>query len=79
MPDFAHENLSGARFDDVYLTGADFHNVDLTGARFRLVDLTGVVIRGGNPIDVDISGQIKNLTINGVNVAPLVRQQPIAS
>jgi uncharacterized protein YjbI with pentapeptide repeats len=75
MPDFAHENLSGARFDDVYLTGADFHNVDLTGARFRLVDLTGVTIRGADLIDVDISGQIKNLTINGVDVAPLVEAE----
>jgi hypothetical protein len=40
MADFTHENLSGARFEDVYLTGADFHGVDLTGARFRLVDMT---------------------------------------
>jgi len=31
MADFTHENLSGARFEDVYLTGADFHGVDLTG------------------------------------------------
>ena len=23
MADFTHENLSGARFEDVYLTGAD--------------------------------------------------------
>ena len=72
MADFTHENLTGARFEDVYLTGADFHNVDLTGARFRLVDLTGVTIRGADLVDVDISGQIKNLTINGVDVAPLV-------
>ena len=75
MADFTHENLSGARFEDVYLTGADFHNVDLTGARFRLVDLTGVTIRGADLVDVDISGQIKNLTINGVDVAPLVEAE----
>jgi hypothetical protein len=75
MADFTHENLSGARFEDVYLTGADFHNVDLTGARFRLVDLTGVTIRGADLIDMDISGQIKNLTINGVDVAPLVEAE----
>jgi hypothetical protein len=75
MADFTHENLSGARFEDVYLTGADFHNVDLTGARFRLVDLTGVTIQGADLVDVDISGQIKNLTINGVDVAPLVEAE----
>ena len=42
MTDFTHQNLSGARFEDVNLTGADFHGVNLTGARFRLVDLTRV-------------------------------------
>ncbi|MGH3221547.1 MAG: pentapeptide repeat-containing protein, partial [Streptosporangiaceae bacterium] len=75
MADFTHENLTGARFEDVYLTGADFHNVDLTGARFRLVDLTGVTIRGADLVDMDISGQIKNLRINGVDVAPLVEAE----
>jgi hypothetical protein len=75
VTDFTHENLSGARFDDVYLTGADFHDVDLTGARFRLVDLTGVTIRGADLRDMDISGQIENLRINGVDVVPLVEAE----
>ena len=75
MTDFTHQNMSGARFEDVYLTGADFHDVDLTGARFRLVDLTGVTIRGADLVDMDISGQISNLKINGVDVAPLVEAE----
>jgi uncharacterized protein YjbI with pentapeptide repeats len=75
VTDFTHENLSGARFEDVYLTGADFHGVDLTGARFRLVDMTGVTICGADLVDMDISGQIKNLRINGVDVAPLVEAE----
>jgi uncharacterized protein YjbI with pentapeptide repeats len=75
VTDFTHKNLSGARFEDVYLTDADFHGVDLTGARFRLVDLTGVTIRGADLVDMDISGQIKNLKINGVDVAPLVEAE----
>jgi uncharacterized protein YjbI with pentapeptide repeats len=33
VTDFTHQNLSGARFEYVYLTGADFHGVDLTSAR----------------------------------------------
>ena len=61
MADFIHENLSGSRFEDVYLTGADFHGVDLTGARFRLVDMTRVTIRRADLVDMDISGQIENL------------------
>jgi len=75
MADFTHENLTGSRFEDVYLTGARFHDIDLTGARFDLVDLTGVTIRGADLVDMDISGQIKNLRINGVDVAPLVEAE----
>jgi uncharacterized protein YjbI with pentapeptide repeats len=52
VTDFIRENLSGARFEDVYLTGADFHGVDLTGARFRLVDMTGVTIRAADLVDM---------------------------
>ena len=72
--DFIHQNLSGARFEDVNLTGADFHGVNLTGARFRLVVLTRVTIRGADLVDVDISGQIDNVRINGVDVARLARR-----
>ena len=75
MTDFISEDLTGSRFEDVYLTGAQFHDVDLTDARFRLVDLTRVSIRGAAPIDVDISGEIKNLQINGVDVVPLVEAE----
>ena len=75
MPDFTSENLTGSRFDDVYLTGAEFHDVDLTGARFRLVDLTGVTIRGAALVNVDMSGMIENLRVNGVDVVPLVEAE----
>ena len=75
MPDYIHEDLTGARFDDVYLTNAHFHDVDLSNARFRLVDLTGVTIRGAALVDVDISGEIRNLRVNGVDVAPLVEAE----
>ncbi len=75
MADFTHENLAGSRFEDVYLTGASFRDVDLKNARFRLVDLTGVVIRGAALLDVDISGEIENLRVNGVDVAPLVEAE----
>jgi hypothetical protein len=75
MADFTHENLTGSRFEDVYLTGARFHNIDLTGARFDLVDLTGVTIRGSALVNVDISGEIENLRVNGVDVVPLVEAE----
>jgi hypothetical protein len=75
MADFTGENLTGSRFDDVYLTDARFHDVDLTNARFQLVDLTGAVIRGAALVNVDISGEIENLRVNGVDVVPLVEAE----
>lgn len=75
MTDFIGENLSGSRFEEVYLTGASFHDVDLTDARFRLVDLTGVMIRGAALVNVDISGEIEDLRVNGVDVVPLVEAE----
>ena len=72
MNDFRSEALAGSRFEDVDLARARFHDVDLTHARFREVDLTGVVMRGAQLVDVDISGRIKNLRINGIDVVPLV-------
>ena len=75
MTEFIGENLTGARFEDVYLTGARFRDVDLSGARFRLVDLTGVIIRDAALIDVEMSGKIKNLRVNGVDVVPLVEAE----
>jgi DinB superfamily/Pentapeptide repeats (8 copies) len=75
VADFTGENLSGARFQDVYLTGARFHDVDFTGARFSLVDMTGVTIRGAELANVDISGEIANLRVNGVDVVPLVEAE----
>lgn len=75
VPDFIAENLTGSRFDDVYLTNASFHDVDLSNARFRLVDMTGVVIRGAALKDMSISGWIDNLLVNGIDEVPLVQAE----
>ena len=75
MTDFTGEDLTGSRFEDVHLTGARFHDVDLTDARFHLVDLTGVMIRGAALVNVDISGEIENLRVNGVDVVPLLEAE----
>jgi uncharacterized protein YjbI with pentapeptide repeats len=68
---FTGENLNGSRFEDVHLTDARFRDVDLTNARFHLVDLTGAVIRGAALVNVDITGEIENVRVNGVDVVPL--------
>jgi DinB family protein/pentapeptide repeat protein len=75
VTDFISKNLTSARFEDVDLTGAQFHDVDLSNARFRLVDLTGVLIRDAALVNVDISGELSNVRVNGVDVVPLVEAE----
>src|ERR1700722_454083 len=75
MADFSAADLRGARFDRADLTGAQFFASDLTGARLRGVDLTRVSMRGVELVDVDIDGEIMNVTINGVDVGPLIEAE----
>ena len=62
---FRRLDLSGAVFDDTYLTGARFKNVDLRRA----------VIRGSMLLDVEISGEVERLTVNGVDVTGFVEAE----
>jgi hypothetical protein len=75
MADYTGHDLSGSRFEWVDLTGAELRRVDLSHARFRGVDLNGVVMRGVEMVDVRIDGEIQNLVVNGVDVAPLVEAE----
>jgi len=63
------------RFDEVEMARARFRNLDMTDARFEQVDLSGTVMRGVELFDVDISGELGNLTINGVDIAPLIEAE----
>lgn len=53
----------------------EFTGDDLRGARFDRVDLSGVVMTGVELVDVRIDGEIQNLVVNGVDVAPLVEAE----
>src|SRR5271155_4123461 len=75
MADFSAADLRGARFDRADLTGAQFFASDLTGARLRGVDMTRVTMRGVELVDVEIDGEIMNVTINGVDVGPLIETE----
>ena len=75
MADFTGDDLRSSRFARVDLTGTEFRAVDLSHAQFRGVDLSGVVMRGVELVDVRIDGEIQNLLINGVDVAPLVNAE----
>ena len=67
--------LADAEFERVDLTGAEFHAVDLTNARFRGIAMNGVRIRGVEMNGVEIYGEIVSLTINGVDIGPLVNAE----
>ena len=75
MAEFVRADLHGSRFERVDLAGAELRAVDLSGAVFRGVDLTGVVMRGVELVNVDIYGEIANLTVNGVDIGPLVEAE----
>ena len=75
MAHFAHDDLSGSRFEHVDLTGATFRMVHLDRARFHHVALHGVVMRGVELVDAVIDGEIENVVINGVDVGPLVNAE----
>jgi hypothetical protein len=75
MADFIGDELRGSRFERVDLSGSEFWATDLAGSRFRGVDLTGTVMRGVELGNVDISGEIMNVTINGVDIGPLIEAE----
>jgi uncharacterized protein YjbI with pentapeptide repeats len=75
VAEFMGDDLRGSRFERVDLTGAELFAVDLSRARLRGVDLSGVVMRGVELVDVRIDGEVANLVVNGVDVAPLVEAE----
>jgi DinB superfamily/Pentapeptide repeats (8 copies) len=75
MADFTGDELRGSRFQRADLSGSQFWASDLSGTRFRGVDLSRSVLSGVELVDVDISGLIWNVTINGVDVGPLVEAE----
>ncbi|MET0418253.1 MAG: DinB family protein [Actinoplanes sp.] len=64
MPDFKGTDLSGTHFEEVRLAGARFSNVDLSGVKVR-----------GAFVDMSIDGEIRGLTVNGVDVVPLLEAE----
>lgn len=85
MTDFHDRDLTGARFHrtnlrratftDVHLNDAVLRDVDLSGADLRGVALRDVRMRGVELVGVDIHGEIRDVVINGVDVAPLIEAE----
>ena len=82
MTEFREQDLTGARFERVSLRGATFSQVFLNDADMHAVDLTGAQVRGAlfnetrmrgvELVNVEISGELQNVIVNGVDIAPLV-------
>jgi len=75
MTEFHEQNLAGARFEDVNLRGATFSAVDFTGVQIRGALFRESRMRGVELIDVEISGEVQNVVVNGVDIAPLVEAE----
>ncbi len=69
---FERVSLRGASFTEVFLNEASLRAVDLTGAQLRGVSFNGVRMRGVELVDVEINGELQNVVVNGVDIAPLV-------
>lgn len=73
MDDF--QDLTGSAFERADLSGSRFTTVLLNGATFRNADLHRVTMRGVEIVDTVVDGEIRNLVVNGVDVAPLVEAE----
>src|SRR5688572_2298385 len=75
MAEFVREDLSGSRFEHADLSGSEFRAVDLSRSRFRGVAMDGVVMRDVDLVGVDITGEIVDVTVNGVEIGPLIEAE----
>jgi DinB superfamily/Pentapeptide repeats (8 copies) len=72
MASFHDKDLTGTRFDRVSLRDAQMNSVDLRGVQIRGAAFNGSRMRGVEFVDVEINGELQNVIINGVDIAPLV-------
>ncbi len=75
MAEFGKEDLSGSTFDWTDLSGSTFLYASLSDTTIRGTDLHRVRMRGVELYDVDISGEVQGLRINGVDVTAYVEQE----
>ena len=75
MADFIDADLRGSHFTRVDLTGAEFRRARLNGITVRGAGLHGVRLDGVELVDAQITGEVENLTINGVEVSAYVNAE----
>ncbi|MFA5775526.1 MAG: DinB family protein [Ilumatobacteraceae bacterium] len=72
MTEFRDQDLSNSSFVNVNLKGSTFTKVHLSNSIMRGIAFAGVQMRGVEMVDVDIHGEMQNVLINGVDIAPLI-------
>jgi hypothetical protein len=72
MTEFRERDMTGACFERVRLRGARMRQVDFTGVQIRGSMFHGSRLRGVELVNVDIYGELRNVVVNGVDIAPLV-------
>lgn len=78
-------DLSSAHLEGVSLREAHLTRFDFTGARMRSINFSGADIRGAllegtrvrmaEMVDVTIDAELRNVVVNGVDIAPLVEAE----
>ncbi|MBV9096620.1 MAG: DinB family protein [Frankiaceae bacterium] len=69
------KDMRGADIAETDLTGARIQRVRVSNARMRMLDASGAVMRDIDLSGASIDGQIDGLSINGVEVAPLIEAE----
>jgi uncharacterized damage-inducible protein DinB len=69
------QDLSGTTYERVRLRDSQISWADLAGVRVRHAGLRDLRLRGVEIVDVEIEGELQNVVINGVDVAPLVEAE----
>ncbi|GIG59571.1 hypothetical protein Lfu02_39430 [Longispora fulva] len=75
MVEFVGEDLTGSLFRLTRLNGVEFRGCEFADTRFRIVEMSGVTMRGVELHNVEISGDVGNLKVNGVEVKALVEAE----
>jgi hypothetical protein len=64
-----------AEFRNQDLRDSIFDRVDLTGARITSARLHNITMKGVELVDVTIHGDVVNVVVNGVDIAPLIEAE----
>src|SRR5690606_32084955 len=70
--EFRDLDLSGARFENVYLDNGRFTRVRFNGSTFESISFGNLRMKAVEIFNTEISGDIHNVVINGVDIGPLV-------